>query len=127
MKILLLVCGGAIGTLARYLISGYSSRLFDGVFPYGTLSVNLLGSLLIGFLWGVFEGSTLSSGLRSFIFIGLLGGFTTFSSFSLETLNLIRDGELKLALFNILANTVFGILLAFAGLVAAKALQNLIR
>jgi len=122
-KILLIITGGAIGTLGRYAFSNLAHRLTNTIFPIGTLAVNLVGSFLIGLLWGLIENSTLAPHLRSFIFIGILGGFTTFSSYSWETVNLLRDGELKLALLNIILNNVAGILLAFAGLLIAKQLQ----
>ena len=124
VKILLLISGGAIGTLARYSVSGVVHRWFGSSFPFGTLAVNLIGSLIIGFLWGLFEREALTPNIRSFLFIGVLGGFTTFSSFSLETYNLFRDGETKWALVNILANNIVGLLLVFAGLVLARFVRN---
>ena len=124
VKILLLISGGAIGTLARYSVSGVVHRWFGSSFPFGTLAVNLIGSLIIGFLWGLFEREALTPNIRSFLFIGVLGGFTTFSSFSLETYNLLRDGETKWALVNILANNIVGLLLVFAGLVLARFVRN---
>ncbi len=126
-KILLLIAGGAIGTLARYGISGLTHKFMEGVFPWGTLMVNLTGALIIGFIWGLWETERISSNVRTFVFIGILGGYTTFSSYALETLNLFRDGETKLALVNILASNILGILLVFLGFVAAKGLINLIR
>jgi len=127
MKLLLLIAGGAIGTTARYMVSGWAHRFTDGTFPTGTLAVNLIGSLLIGLLWGFFETLNISSNTRTFIFIGILGSFTTFSSFSLETLNLFREGEIKLAVINIFANNIFGIALAVIGFVMAKGMINLIK
>lgn len=127
IKILLLAAGGAIGTVSRYALSGLTHKYFLGTFPLGTLMVNVLGSLVIGMLWGTWESANLSSNMRTFIFIGILGGFTTFSSFSLETMNLFRDGEFKMAVFNILANNILGIVMVFAGFFAARGLVNLIR
>ena len=120
MRILLILLGGAIGTLTRFGVSGFAHQKFIGTFPVGTLAVNLMGSFLIGFLWGVAENSTISPNARLFLFVGILGGFTTFSAFSLETLSLLRTGDYKFALINILLNNVLGILLAFAGLMLAK-------
>jgi CrcB protein len=119
-KILLILLGGALGTLARYGASGFAHQKYSGVFPIGTLTVNLVGSFLIGLLWGIAENSTLNPNLRTFLFVGILGGFTTFSTYSLETLSLLRDGAFKLALLNILLNNVLGIVLAFSGLLIAK-------
>ncbi len=109
-KVLLLIAGGAIGTLARFGISGLTQKYFDGGFPWGTLMVNLTGALIIGFIWGFWETGKVSVNLRTFVFIGILGGYTTFSSYAFETLNLFRDGETKLALINILASNILGIL-----------------
>lgn len=127
IKILLLLAGGAIGTISRYGISGLTHRYFEGIFPWGTLMVNLSGALVIGFIWGLWETERISSDVRTFIFIGILGGYTTFSSYALETLNLFRDGETKLALVNILASNILGLLLVFLGFIAAKGLISLIR
>ncbi len=126
-KILLLLSGGAIGTLARYGLSGLTHKYFDGAFPLGTLIVNLTGSFLIGLIWGLWETNNIPSGMRTFIFIGILGGFTTFSTYALETLNMFRDGDTKMALINIFANNVLALLLVFIGFIAARGLLNLIR
>ena len=126
-KILLLAAGGAIGTLLRYSLSGLTYRFFDGIFPWGTLLVNLTGSFAIGLLWGLFDIENISSNLRNFIFIGILGGFTTFSTFALENFSLFRDGEIKLALSNIMVSNIFGIILVFAGYLLSKYIINLIR
>ncbi len=125
-KIILLVTGGAIGTLARYGLSGLTHRHFDGNFPFGTLAVNLTGSLFIGIIWGLFEAENIPSHIRTFIFIGIFGGFTTFSTYALETLNLLRDGEIKVALINLLANNILGLVLVFFGFVAAREFINII-
>ncbi|MBI4378001.1 MAG: fluoride efflux transporter CrcB [Nitrospinae bacterium] len=124
-KIMLLVAGGATGTVTRYAVSGLTHRYFDGTFPIGTLVVNLIGSFLIGLIWGLWETSNISSNTRTFIFIGILGGFTTFSSYTMETVNLFRDGEIKLGLTNILANNIIGLLLVFIGFILGKGLINL--
>jgi CrcB protein len=98
MKIFWIAAGGAIGSVLRYGISTSTHRLFNNInFPWGTLMVNATGSLLIGFLWGLSEANLISAPMRIFLFIGLLGGYTTFSSFSLETMNLIRSGEIASA------------------------------
>lgn len=127
VKIILLATGGAIGTLLRYSLSGYTYRFFDSMFPWGTLFVNLTGSFAIGTLWGFFEIENLSPNVRNFIFIGLLGGFTTFSTFALENFNLFRDGEIKLLMLNILASNVIGIMLVFGGYSLTKCIINFFR
>ena len=124
MKILMILAGGAVGSLARYLISGLPYRFVDQIFPWGTLAVNLIGSFFIGLLWGVFEEQNLSPNFRSLVFVGFLGGFTTFSTYSLETLNFLRDGEYKLGLVNVLANNILGIGLAFVGFAVARSLLS---
>lgn len=126
MKLVLILLGGGIGSLARYSVSGWVHSKYAGVFPLGTLAVNLVGSFLIGVLWALFESATMSPTLRVFLFVGILGGFTTFSTYSLETISLLRDGDVRTALFNILLNNVGGILLAFAGFVSTREIQQLI-
>jgi CrcB protein len=125
IKLLLIAVGGAIGSVGRYLLSGAANRFSNTLdFPVGTLTVNLLGSFIIGLLWGWYEHSDFSSPMRSLLFVGILGGFTTFSAFSLETLILFRDGQLKLALLNVILNNVLGIGLAFLGYAITRQLQQ---
>jgi len=112
--------GGAIGALLRYMISGMTYRYLGGSFPWGTLSVNLIGAFVIGFLWGLSEITIVSSDFRSFVFIGIIGSFTTFSTYSLETFNLFRDAEIKLVLANVLITNVLGIVLVLFGFIASK-------
>jgi len=84
--------------------------------------VNLIGSFIIGLLWGMFENQP-AANLRTFLFVGVLGGFTTFSAYSIETLNLFRDGNVRLAILNILLNNLLGILLALGGFALAKLIR----
>ena len=119
-KYLLLGIGGAIGTICRYAAQGAVQRMTDAVFPWGTLTVNLSGSLIIGFLWGMHEAEIISPNIRIFLFIGLLGGYTTFSSFSLESINLLREGEIKYFVLNMLASNILGVALAFGGFILSK-------
>ena len=124
IKVILIGVGGAIGSVGRYLLSGAANRFTNIIhFPIGTLTVNLIGSFIIGLLWGWYENNDFSSPMRSLLFVGILGGFTTFSAFSLETLILFRDGQLKVALLNILFNNIFGIGLAFLGYTITRQLQ----
>jgi len=125
MKILLLLGGGALGTLFRYFISGLPYKYTDSVFPWGTLLVNVGGAFLIGLIWGIFEERGISPHLRTLIFIGFLGGFTTFSTFALETMNLFKEGAIKLAFVNILANNILCIVLVFGGFFIAKGLLTI--
>ena len=127
IKYLLLATGGAIGTILRYSMSGLTYRMVNSVFPWGTIVVNLTGSFAIGLLWGFFEIQNISSNMRNFIFIGILGGFTTFSTYALESLNLFRDGEIKLAMTNMLISNICGLILVFAGFMLSKFIINLIK
>ena len=122
-KILALMLGGAVGTLLRYWVSNYAIRLFEGVFPWGTFIVNLIGSLLIGFAFGLFGKDSLSVNARLFLFVGLFGGFTTFSSFTLESLNLIKTGNIKFALIYILASNILGLLFVYLGYIFARTIR----
>jgi len=124
IKLLFLMTGGALGTLARYAASGLAHRMTESLFPIGTLVVNSAGSLLIGIVWAFWEGSSIPVYIRTFLLIGFFGGFTTFSSFSLETLNLIRDNELRLAVLNIFLNNILGIAFVFAGFFGTRFLMN---
>ena len=119
-QIILLMIGGALGTLARYWTSLITHKWTGLEFPFGTLIVNGLGSLLIGFLWGFWERTGVSPGMKVFLFVGLLGGFTTFSRFSLETLNLFKSGQYKLALLNVAANNLISLSTVVLGYFAGK-------
>ncbi len=112
--------GGALGALLRYAVSGLCYKWLGAVFPYGTLTVNTLGSFLIGLLWGLFQKSTVSPEWRAFLLIGTLGAFTTFSTFSLESLQLLQDGEMKLAFVNIVLNFAFALIAVFLGIWLAR-------
>lgn len=104
-KALLLFLGGGLGTLIRWAVSGFVASRFGELFPWGTLFVNVTGSFAIGFIATLTapEGRLfLPPDARQFLMFGLLGGYTTFSSFSLQTLNLINDGEVFLAIGNVL-------------------------
>ncbi len=119
-EIIYIAIGGALGALIRYLVSGMAYKIMGIGFPWGTLSVNLLGTFLIGLLWGIFERIVILPEVKMFIFVGFLGAFTTFSTYAFETLNLLKEGEAKIALFNFLANNVLGILLVFLGMSLSK-------
>ncbi len=119
-KYLVVALGGAFGSVLRYWVSSLDIKYSRGVFPVSTFVVNILGSLVIGLLWGLFERLNFSPLLRVFLFVGILGGFTTFSSFSLENLNLIRDGEYKIAVIYIIFTNVIGLSLAFLGYFLAR-------
>lgn len=115
LKVFFIAAGGAAGAVLRYWMSGLSFRFLPAVFPYGTLIVNLLGSLVVGFLWGVSEVVIIPQNIRLMVFIGVLGSFTTFSTFSLENFHLLRDGEYAFFVLNIVLSVVLGLILVFVG------------
>ena len=111
-RFLWICLGGAAGTGARYLLSGWLLRLAGPIFPWGTLAVNLLGSFLLGFLMQTAAATEiLRPTLRLALTTGVMGGFTTYSTFNYETLRLVQEGAWMLAAAN-LAATVCGCLLA---------------
>lgn len=120
---LVIASGGAIGALLRYITSQFIYNRLGQEFPYGTLGVNIIGSLLMGFFYILFiERLALSSEWRSFLLIGLLGAFTTFSTFSIETLNLMFSGELIKAVLNIVISVLLCIIAAWVGVVIGRQL-----
>lgn len=127
MRLIYILTGGAIGALLRYILSGVVHQYFKGTFPWGTLTVNLIGSFLIGFLWEHFEYVAAPPHFKVFIFIGLIGAFTTFSTYSLETFHLLRDKEILQALVNILANNLLGFFMCFSGFAAARHITNFVK
>ena len=109
MKWVHLIVGGVFGTIARYALSGGAYQLFGSNFPYGTLVVNLTGCFLIGFLTAISEEKfLLSPNARLLLMAGFCGAFTTFSTFMLETANLLKDGETVRAFFNVAASLLVG-------------------
>ena len=93
MSLLAVASGGAFGAVSRYLASGWVQQLTGGFFPWGTLAVNVAGSLLLGFALIWLQGTVVSAEMRELVTIGFLGSFTTFSTFSFETVAMVRDGE----------------------------------
>jgi len=120
--------GGALGTTGRYWLSGVVARTIGETFPWGTLLINVTGSLVIGFfatLTGpdgrIFVGST----ARQFVMIGICGGYTTFSSFSLQTLNLMNDGEWLYAGSNIIFSVALCLIAVWGGSMLASNLNGM--
>jgi CrcB protein len=113
MNYLLVGIGAGIGGALRYFISTYASVKFSVYFPYGTLLVNLIGSIILGFLiFGYEEKDLVSNNLKLLIGVGFCGGLTTFSTFSYETFNLLKSTEFMLAFVNVFLNlflTIAGI------------------
>jgi fluoride exporter len=119
--------GSAIGGVLRFVCSGLIAERIGEIFPWGTLAVNVSGSLVIGFFFTLSapDGRLLvgTTG-RQFVLIGICGGFTTFSSFSLQTLNLVRDGDWLRASANIVGSVVLCLVAVWLGHIAAAALNR---
>ena len=126
IRIVLVGVGSLFGGVLRYGLSTWVHRVLDNPwFPYGTLAVNVLGCLVIGFLAGLAETRTaFTSEARLFLFVGILGGFTTFSSFALETFSLARDTQNVAALMNIGLQLILGLLAVWIGNVLAHAMAG---
>ncbi|MCB0376153.1 MAG: fluoride efflux transporter CrcB [Sinomicrobium sp.] len=113
--------GGALGAMTRYGTYLMAEKLLPAPFLWGTFTVNLAGSFLIGVLWYFIESMTMAQNLRLFLAAGFLGSFTTFSAMSFETASLLRDGRIAAAALYIGASFTLGILCVFGGYALAKA------
>ena len=124
MTLLVVAAGGALGAVSRYLASGWVQGITGDFFPWGTFSVNVAGSLALGFLMVWLQGVVSSPEMRQFVTIGFLGSFTTFSTFSFETVAMLRDGEWWRAGGYTAGSVALGILAVIAGAAAAAALMG---
>ena len=115
---LLVLLGSALGGAGRYLCSGLVARRFGETFPWGTFFVNVVGSFVIGFFYELTAADTPA---HEFIMVGICGGFTTFSSFSLQTLTLIQEGELLRANANVAGSVIACVIAVWVGGMAATA------
>ncbi|KQO81007.1 fluoride efflux transporter CrcB [Rhizobium sp. Leaf262] len=123
LNIALVAIGGAIGSVARYLVGLWGVRLAGPNFPWGTLTVNVVGAFLIGLMVEIIARRfDASSEVRVFIVTGILGGFTTWSSFTLDAVVLFERGDLGLAAVYLLASLVVSFAAIFAGLALGRAL-----
>lgn len=122
-QLLLIGAGGFLGSVARYLVSRLNTRVEWFAIPLGTLTVNVLGSLLIGFLMGISEKSPiLTVEWRMFLMVGLCGGFTTFSSFTGENLMLLKNGQVLPLLLYTALSVLLGFTAVYLGYVSTKLL-----
>ena len=113
--------GGALGTGARYLVSGWALAALGAGFPYGTLAVNLLGSFLLGVVMHLaLAVRAIGPTMRLTLATGVLGGFTTYSTFNYETLQYLRDGAFALAVVNVVVTVVTCLIAGMAGLALAQ-------
>lgn len=123
-NILLVFFGGGLGAASRYVVTTIVGARFGSAFPYGTLTVNVIGSFIIGLLTFYFltKNGGVPDNLRLLLVVGFLGGFTTFSSFALDTLNLGNSAEMGLVFLNIFSNVGATLLAVFIGMLAGKAI-----
>jgi len=124
MTLVLVAVGGALGSVLRYLIGGAVQHLSPRGFPVGTLSVNVLGCLLIGILARLFLNEQTAAPMRALLIVGFCGGFTTFSAFSHETVGLIEGGEYGRAGAYVLLSVSLCIVATFAGMGAVRAVTR---
>lgn len=127
LNFIYIAAGGALGAVARYSVSGWVQHVASATFPWGTLCVNAIGSLMIGVFLGISELTPVSSATRLLFAVGFLGAFTTFSTYSLETLNLFRDKETMLGLMNIGLNNSLSIFFVFAAYFLSRSVIAFIR
>jgi CrcB protein len=121
MNFILVIIGGAVGSAARYLVGRLALGWLGPDYPWGTLAVNLLGGFLMGALAGTLARAGGNEHTRLLIGVGVLGGFTTFSSFSLETVNMIERGDWGMALTYALVSVIGSVLALFGGLYLIRA------
>lgn len=122
MNFLLVMVGGAIGSVGRYAVGKTTLGAFGADYPWGTLAVNLIGGFLMGLLVGVLARTGGSEHSRLLIGVGVLGGFTTFSAFSLDAVTMIERGQWGIAVTYALVSVVGSVLALFAGLYLVRAL-----
>ncbi len=125
--LIFIALGGSFGALSRYGLTNWFNRVVNSPFPWGTLVINLTGSFLIGFFFILFDRSVLPAPYRNLVSVGFLGAYTTFSTYSLETINLLREGQWRLASSNILVSNILGIVLVILGMYCAKLLLKTLR
>lgn len=118
--ILLIGLGSFIGGVSRYLLSQLIQNKALSSFPYGTLTVNVIGCFLIGIIFGISERSGITDEWRLFLTTGLVGGFTTFSAFSYESISLMREGHTGSALLYMGCSVVLGLLATYGGILAVS-------
>lgn len=119
-KTLVVAFGGSLGAVLRYLLYELIEKSYHSDFPWATLTVNLLGSLVIGFLWGYFARTYVSPAIRLMVFVGILGSFTTFSTFAFDNFSLLKDGNFTLMAAYLLISNFVAIFLCIGGYQLSK-------
>lgn len=126
-QLLAIALGGAAGAMLRHAISLWIHQEVGGTFPWGTLTVNFIGCFVIGLLFHVFNSWPLAETCRLFIFTGFLGALTTFSTYGLDTVKLIQEGQQATAVVNLMISNLGGIVLVIMGIWVGRLLINAIR
>jgi CrcB protein len=120
VDLLLVTLGGGIGSAARYLVGAFVANYFGPDFPWGTYIVNISGSFLIGVVLGFVGGGVIPTEARPLLAVGFLGGYTTFSTYSHESLQLIQGGEWGAVASNTISQVVFGLVAVYLGVVLSR-------
>lgn len=121
MKLILVVgFGSFLGGMARYLVTLFVQNKFLSTFPYGTMAVNIIGCFLIGIVYGISERGNMPAEWRLFLATGILGGFTTFSSFSNDTVSMLRDAQYWHAFSYVAISVLIGLAATFGGISLIK-------
>src|SRR6056297_4217613 len=115
MNLLWVAAGGALGAIVRYLVSMQIAAETGARFPWGSLTVNMIGCLVIGVMWTVTEQKIASDGILLFLMVGVIGSFTTFSTYGLEGVQLIQSGKLMAGFAYVLVSNIAGLLLVIIG------------
>jgi len=126
-KIIAVGFGGFLGAIARYFISGYIQNKMFVIFPIGTFVVNIVGSFIIGFLWELFNIVIFSQNMKLLILTGFIGAFTTFSTFSLEVVNLFQEKEYFYMILYLVGTNILGISFVFLGIFISRFMVFILR
>ncbi len=123
-SIIFIFVGGGLGATTRYLCSKYINETTGAIFPWGTFAVNIAGALAIGFISEIFRHSLISPEIRVFLITGYLGALTTFSTLSLESVSLMRTGEIKLFALNIIVTNIVGVAATIMGIYMSRIIKG---
>ena len=126
MNYIIVFIGGGIGSILRYLVTTVTKNFTSISFPFGTLTVNIVGSFLMGIVTALLINKIIvnNESIRLLLAVGFLGGFTTFSSFSIETITLIEKHEIFYAIANVMTNVAFSLVAAYCGLTLIRNFVN---